>query len=134
MIVKLIIWLLKSKRLSAKNRVVLINALMDKMNAVPLQSLIAKDNAGNLYVAGRKLSGDEAWKLRENASMLLRSNARKLVQDQVRFTAIDKGFLKNDLDDVTLFYKAAIWFSQEENAVYESIAGDLPIDTVDFEN
>lgn len=122
MLVKIVIWLLKWKKLSTGDKTVLVNAMLDKMNAVPMRSLIAKDPTGNIYVMGKQLSADETIKLRENATMLLESNARKLIQDQVRFAAIDQGFLKSDDPTAALFFKAALLYAQEEDAVLEKIA------------
>lgn len=127
MLAQITAWLLRRKKLSVKDKTVLLNAILDTIKAIPLQSLVAQDTNRNIYVMGKRLNDDEAFKLRENAGAVLRSNARKLVQDQVRFAAIDQGYLKSDDPTAALFFKAALWYAQEENAVLEKLA-DTPVD------
>lgn len=129
MLIKLVIWLLKWKRLSVRDRTVLTNVLLESIKAVPLKSIISIDQSHNIYVMGQPLDGDQVVKLRNSASSTIHSEARRLVQNQVRFAAIDKGFLKNYDDKDELFYKAALWYSQQENELLEALSGEItPVD------
>ena len=49
----------------------------------------------------------------------------QLVRDQVRFTCVENGFMKNEKSDPyqSLFYKAALWYAQEEKTLIEALAG-----------
>lgn len=131
MIVRLALWLLRSKRLSVKDKTLVVNTLLEGIKAIPLRSLITQSENGTILVQGRPLAADELIGLRESAVSAVHSKARQLVQNQVRFAAIDKGYLKSYNQDDALFYKAALWFAQEENALLEWLGGNVRPEDVD---
>lgn len=130
MIAKLVAWLLRQD-LSVKNRGILMNAVINSLDTVPLRAMISTDENRRVLVQGKLLSPEQAISLRESATSLLNNQAMKLIREQVRFAAIDQGFLQNEKADPyrELFYKAALWYAQSERELVEAIAGsqDLPL-------
>jgi hypothetical protein len=61
--------------------------------------------------------------LNESAIALKDNQALRLIRDQVRFMAVDKGYLQSKDPEAQLFYKAALWYAQEEQALIDSLAG-----------
>lgn len=123
--IRFVVWLLKRKKLSEKDRLVLTNYLLESIKTIPLRSLITQDPNRVIHIQGVPLSVEQSIALRESAKAALNSKARQTVQDQVRFAAIDKGYLKSYDQTDALFYKAAIWYSQEENQLLEWLAGEV---------
>lgn len=130
MIVRFLVWLLRYKKISEKDRTFVLNALLESIKSVPLRYVISTDNNRNIYVMGKPLSIEEALSLRDSASAVLNSKVRKLVQDQIRFKAIEDGYLKNYDPVKGVFYKAALWYSQQENELLEELSGEV-VTTVD---
>lgn len=123
MIVRLVAFFLKSKRLSLKDRAVLLTEVMHSLDTVPLRAIIQVDESLRILVNGRPVDNEQLLVLRESARALLNSPVRRLVREQVRFAAIDTGFLKNPGDlEREIFYKAALWYDQEQEQLFQSLA------------
>lgn len=124
MIARLAAWLLK-KNLSVEDRGILVNAVMHSLDTVPLRAMISTDENRRVLVQGKLLSPEQGISLRESATSLLNNQAMKLIREQVRFAAIDQGYLQNEKADPyrELFYKAALWYAQAEKELVEAIAG-----------
>ena len=113
MFTTLVLWLLKN--LSVKDRTKLVNALINNaLDAVPLKAIITIDENRRILVDGKALSPEQNVALTEGAYAALNNQALQLVREHVRFAAIDQGFLKSDDPTKQLFYKAALWYAQEE--------------------
>lgn len=124
MIARLVAWLL-SKNLSVQDREILMRKVMHSLDIVPLRAMITTDENRRVLVQGKPLSIEQGIILRESASALLKNQAQKLIREQVRFSAIDQGFLQNEKADPyrELFYKSALWYAQAEKELVEAIAG-----------
>lgn len=120
MIARLIAFSLRN--LSLADKTVLLNAVINRL-AVPLHAIISTDENRRILVQGKPLSIEQTETLHESAVALKDNQARRLIRDQVRFVAVDKGFLQSKDPEAQLFYKAALWFAQEEDALVESLAG-----------
>lgn len=129
MIAQLAVWLLGRKSFSEKDRIILTNALLRGAGAFPLRAVIGVDANQRMTINGKPVSLDDMATLRDTADTALRSPARKLVHEQVRFMAIDKGFLQTEDPKVQLFYKAALWFAQEETELLKQMAGNPDLST-----
>lgn len=123
MIAAIVVWALKHLSLSEKDRLVLLTGVMHSINTVPLHAIITVDENRHILVQGKPLNVDQLLTLQESAVSVLNSQARNLIHEQVRFAAIDQGFLKSDDPKTQLFYKAALWFAQEETTLLKQLAG-----------
>lgn len=116
----LIVWLLKK----IGNRSVLERVLFESLDTPPLRGMISMDESRRMTVAGRVVAPDQLIALKESAQNALDSQALRVVRDQIRFKAIDQGYLSAlDPTKTATFYKAALWYCQEERSLLESLAG-----------
>jgi hypothetical protein len=120
-ITRIVIGALRCAKLSKENKVACYNALIDNSRAVPFRDIIV-NKAGQIFVKGRPIDFSEQAALRESATFLLHNKARQLVHDQMTFMAINVGVHKAETLDQVLFSKAAIWFQQQEDALYRLLA------------
>lgn len=125
MIAKILAWGIRKWNFSDKDRLVLITGVMHSLDAVPLHAIISVDENRRILVQGKPISSEQAFALSESAATALRSQALSLVHEQVKFAAIDRGFLKSDDPRTQLFYKAALWFAQQERELLEMLSPDL---------
>lgn len=120
-----IVWLLKK----IGNRSVLERVLLESLETPPLRGMISTDESRRMTIAGRVVAPDQLIALKESAQNALDSQALKIVRDQVRFKAIDQGYLSAlDPTKTATFYKAALWYVQEEVALLQSLAGQQTLD------
>jgi hypothetical protein len=123
MLARIIAFLLK-RDLSVKTRTILLNAVIHSFG-FPIKAIISTDENRRILVQGKLLTVDETVQLQESAYALARNPALRLIRDQVRFKAIELGYLQNvDADPYReLFYKAALWYAQEEKELIDGLAG-----------
>lgn len=112
----------KQKMLSTEERQILTAMLLDRLGALPLHATITVDNTGGVVVNGRSLSLERADQLKQAAVAMKLNAARNLVRETVTFLAIKDGVYKNVNPEMGLFAKAALWFSQEEDTLYDLLA------------
>lgn len=98
-------------------------AMLDRLGALPLHARIKIDETGKVIVGGKTLNLETAQRLRETAKAQLKNFARKFVGEQVTFMAIHKGVHENASPEQGLFAKAALWVRQEEDELYQMLAG-----------
>ena len=106
---------LKSSALSVEDKNLLINVLLERLNAFPATSIIQQRNDGRLLINGQLVDVEKARQLREGALSLLQSSVRKLIKDQVAFIAVKKGVHEGVSPESIMFSKVAIWWSNEED-------------------
>lgn len=123
MILRFVAWILKYKSWSEQDRLVLLTKVMHSLDAVPLHAIITVDENQRILIQGKLATVEQLIALQESATSVLNSQARNLIREQVRFAAIDQGFLKSDDPKTQLFYKAALWFAQEETELLQRMAG-----------
>lgn len=123
---KATLFLLRHASLKNEERQLLTAMLLEKLGALPLHARITLDNTGAVFVNGRKLDGETAISLRHAAAAMQRNAARKLVNEAIVFMAIVDGVHKNVTPDMGLFAKAALWFHQEEDKLYQALAALEP--------
>ena len=123
LVVRFTLFLLKNSRISIEDRLLCTNSLISKLQALPTHDIIAVDPSGNIRVNGRELDREGARKLREGSLSILQSSTRELVRQQVVFRAINLALHNGDTPEKMIFGRAAIWWSQQEDELYELLAG-----------
>lgn len=116
---------LKKKTLSVEERQLCTALLLDRLGALPLRAKIVVDETGKVFVNGRTLEAEHATRLKQAAVAMRNNAARNLVRETVTFMAITDGVHKNINPEMGLFAKAALWFLQEENALYDTLASEF---------
>lgn len=124
MIVKFTIWLLNRSNVSKDDRLLLTNAILDKLYAIPTRDIINLNEEGRLLVNNVPLDHEKTIQLRDSARAMLHSNARKMVKAQVAFNAVKMGVHKAKNTDEIFFAKAALWWGQQEDELYSLLAGE----------
>lgn len=122
-VTRLVAGLLRGTRLSNENKQLLTGALLDQLRALPLHARISVDETGQVIVGGRALNLETAQRLRQSARAQKNNFARKFVGEQVTFMAVHMGVHENTSPEQGLFAKAALWVRQEEDRLYQLLAG-----------
>lgn len=114
--------LIKSKDLTIQERNLCTGIILDRLEALPLASIITIDESGTTLIHGQALDIDKARMLYEAASAALDNKAEKLIDQQVLWAAITGGLHNGDSPEKLLFYRAAIWFGQQREAQLKILA------------
>lgn len=124
MIVKLVEWALNHKSLSEKDRQALLTIILKSVDAVPLRAMITIDENRQILVNGKQVSEEQRESIVNGARSALNNPALALVRENVRFSAINIGYLQNEKADPyrEVFYKSALWYAQEEKNVLTELA------------
>lgn len=121
---KLALYLLKKKNLSEKNRAKILGALLDNIGALPLRGTLRFDENGTISINGKELTVEQAVILRESVVSLKSSFARQVINEQLRFLAIELGVHQGVTLERIIFSKAALWILEEEKKILDHIAPD----------
>lgn len=103
---------LEKANLPTEDRIALTNAVTQKLNAPPIGELITL-NPNGLMINGKQLELDDLLAFREACSVLKDNYARKVINEQIRFKAIEMGIDKATTLDTLAFAKACIWVMNE---------------------
>lgn len=123
LVVKWTVWLLKNKYLSLKERSVLLTAILDKLDALPLYDIIqVNESDGSIVVNGKSLDLEEMKLVRESAVAALNSRAEKLIEDQVIYESYTYGTNTAVNLDQLFFAKAAIWWGKRRHEHLKTLA------------
>lgn len=114
-IAKLAVFALRHKKLSGEQKLIVTSALLDNLNAIPIQKIITFDQQGTVYVRGKQLSANEAIAFRESCIAMQDSFARKIINEQIKYEAISLGIHIGDSVDKIIFSKSALWLIEQEN-------------------
>lgn len=112
---------LKKADLSTEDRVALVTILLDKLGAFPIGEMVQVSLNG-ISINGKELDGDQVLNFRESASLLKENFARKVINEQLKFKAMEMGIHKSTTIEQLLFAKAVIWFINEENILLQSLS------------
>lgn len=123
-LVRFVAWLLSRSRVSVRDRIVLTNAILDKLAVVQSGDILTVESSGRLAINGQQLEYEYARMLSESARAMLTSTARNVVRKQVEYVAVTHGIHKAETPEQMLFAKAAIWYGQEEDKIYRLLAGE----------
>lgn len=119
----LVTWLLKNKRLSKDDRLLLTRHLLTTLSGVPLHGILTIDGGGNLLIRGVKPEPELLISLRSQADALQHNQAWKLIREQVLYQAVALGAFEGTNVDQILFSRAGVWFGQKEKEWVELLAG-----------
>lgn len=122
-LIQVIVWLLSKSNITITHRIVLTNAVLDKLAVIQSDDILKLDESGTLLLNGNPLEYEQARLLRESALATLNSTARNIVRKQVEYLAVTHGIHKAETPEQMLFSKAALWYGQEEDKVLHVLAG-----------
>jgi hypothetical protein len=120
-IAKLVVWALRHN-LKLSDKILVTNALLDNLGAIPVRAIISFKEDGTLLINGKPLELEQAIQLRESAKQLLHSQARRLIGEQVKWKAIELAVHNGTSPETILFAKAALWLQSELDKVINQIA------------
>lgn len=118
---KLVNYLL-NKDISIEQRNFLTNVILDNLDALPIRGIIEANDAGEILINGSSLDVEKVKQVREAARIADDSPVLKLIREQVTYTAIVNGINKATTPENMNFYKAAVWFGQEEDRIIKLLA------------
>lgn len=121
---KLFTWLIKNQRLTVGEMNILSTAILDSFSALPLCDIIKIDDRGSLTVNGRVLDLEQIHLLRESARGALNNQARKIINDQILYTAFVMAANKVQTPEQLIFSRAAIWWGQQERKLLLALTGE----------
>ena len=123
---KFLVWLtiklLKSKRITGEQKTRIIAALLRNIHAVPIQDVISFNEDRTMSIEGRKLDVEQAMQLNESANGLKNSYARRVINAQLTYKAIQIGLHQGMNPEQIQFSKAILWIIQEENDLINAIS------------
>ncbi len=126
--VQFALWLLK-RPLSMECRTLLINAILDRLSAIPLRDIITLSENGSLVINGKELDMEELKIIYQSAIALRNNRVFNLIQDQVLHNALTFGLNSSVTLEMLYTSKAAVWWGQEENKLLKLIT-EIPDQSV----
>lgn len=108
---------LKDVEMSLEDKSLCTGALLDGLKALPLRTIISRDEQGVLHIQGKPVEYEQAVRLRESAIALHGSYARKVIDDQVRYAAIEFSINQGHTPEQIIFSRAALWFSEQQEDI-----------------
>lgn len=105
-----------------KDRHLLINAILDKLAALPLRDIIYVNEDGLLVINEKIVDVEETKLLRESAKVALSNKSLNLVRSQVLYQAYTFGVNSSTNFEQLYFGKAAVWWGQEEDKKLKLLA------------
>lgn len=111
--IQLIRWFLgRDLTLDQRNEIVI--HILDSLSALPISSIISVNDEGEILINGSSLDIEKMRLLRESARVALDNPAMKLINHEVQYAAIVGGIHKAMTNEDLYFYRAAIWFCQQQ--------------------
>jgi hypothetical protein len=118
---KVIVLALRSVRITGEDKARVTTVLLSNIGALPFRDVFAYDLDGSVYVNGKKLSQEQLIALKESCKALNDSFSRKLINEQIRFIAVNEGVHKGLNSDMILFAKAALWVMDQEETMISTL-------------
>lgn len=118
---KLVSFLFK-RNLTLEQRNELITYIMKDLGSLPIHGIITTSDTGELLIGGSSLDIAKAKQLRESARVALDNVAMKVITQEVLYQAVVGGLHKSRNDFDLYFYRAAIWFGQQQEAHLKVLA------------
>ena len=111
---------LRKENLSMEDRNALTTVLLDRLHSLPLSSTFVINSEG-ITINGRKLDTEQAINFTESCNALKDNYARKILNEQIRYLAINLG-IHNCLSLDTMFFaKAALWNMQQMEELIDNV-------------
>lgn len=119
---KLVLWALKTARINGEDKTKVMAHLLKNIGALPLTPAFTVDVSGAIVLNGKTLDMEQTIGLRSSASALQQSSMEKVLNEQMRFLAIQMGVHHGLNPEMIMFSKAALWVIQEREKVIQQIA------------
>jgi len=116
-----VIKVLKKSNLPTEDRIALITALLDKLVVLPIGEMVILTQ-NSISINGKDLDQEQAINFREACTALKDNYARRIINEQIRYQAIDLGINKAQSIDTLMFSKAAIWLMNEEEILIQKLS------------
>lgn len=120
-ITNICLWALRNKRLSGVQKGHIMTALLKNIHAIPVQKVVAFEPDGSILIGGKVLDLEHSILFRDSCIALSDNFARKIIQQQIAYDAIQMGVYQALSPEMILFAKAALWHQQEENKLLSTI-------------
>ncbi|MEI6532492.1 MAG: hypothetical protein WCO06_01490 [Candidatus Roizmanbacteria bacterium] len=111
----------RKTNLSLEDRVALTTVLLDKLQALPLESTFIIDSKG-ISVNGKVLEPEQVINFTESCAALKDNFARKVINEQIRYLSVNMGIHNSLSIDTLMFAKAALWCLSQEEELLSKIA------------
>lgn len=108
--------------LTIEERNLCTEAILDKLEALPLRDIIKSSEEGVL-INGKPADIDTLRALRDSAIAALNNTALNYCGDQVAFLATDRVIRKALTIDEAYFYRAALWFGEQLKVHLQTLSG-----------
>jgi hypothetical protein len=106
--------------LSLEDRVALTNTILSTLLVLPIDNAI-EILPGEVKIRGRKLTTEDFVSFTESCKALRDNKARQVINEQVKFLAINMGVHQSVSLETIMFSKAALWVIQQENELLDKI-------------
>lgn len=115
---------LNKKDLSTADKSLLISAVLTKLAAIPLRDILYVSESRKLFVNGKEVSIEKANQLRGSAMMAMRSEAFKLIREQVVYATFVQAAHGSVSTEDLMFGKAALWWGQQEDKYFKMLTDE----------
>lgn len=119
LLLSLVLRLLKKQKGENKTRV--INALLEKIDAFPVRSVISFGDQGTLSIKGRPLDAESVVAFHSAITSLKDNLARKLINEELSHKAITLGVRQALNPEMVMFSQAILYVIQEEEQLISQI-------------
>lgn len=123
-VVKRLIHQLNKADLSLEDRVALTTCMLSKLNVLPIGDTV-HITEGRLIINGKELDQEQMLAFRESSIALKDNYARRVINEQIRYKAVNLGINVALSLDTIMFAKAAIWCVNEEEILINTLANQL---------
>jgi uncharacterized protein YgbK (DUF1537 family) len=121
MISKIIVKILKWKKLKGEAKTRIITALLENIDALPIRDAITFDQDGTIIIRGKKIDIETAQLLKQSATALKDNYTRKIIQEQMLYTANKIGLHQGLTPEQIQFSKALVWVIQNEQQLLDKL-------------
>lgn len=123
--IKLLLWLLPRAEFTQKDRALCTGLLLRNLGALPIRDIILYDEKKQqLLVDGSPLKANEAATIMEISRNILDNSLMNKIWNQIKYECLKRGVSEGNNPDSIMFYRAAIWFGEQERNWLRMFAGD----------
>lgn len=120
---KLVLWALKTYKIKAEDKTLILNALIENIGILPIKDVISTNAQGMILLRGKPITDvDMANALRQGASAIVDNGTRKIVKEQLMVEAGKILLYKSKISEDLLFAKAIVWVALTEDNIYNELA------------
>jgi len=123
LITKLVLWSLKSKKITGDNKTKITNLLLENIGTLPTQRLITFDQYGTLLLNGKHLELEQIMRFKQGAMALQDNEVRKVLHQSLKAMAVEMGVHNGLTPETIMFSKAWLYAIQEEDKLIAQLMG-----------